>query len=303
MSPMTGRFNAQSFDHVAVMIERLLPIAGRVVPRQKRLDWAKEWQAELWHQRHGDRRVWRERGALHDAVSLAYGLLADAAWLRADWARETVRGSAYSCLWALGAYCLLCAAMERVIEGSWYSFFRVLSAHFFGGFVFVAAPAIFAAVATYPLRPLRCNRQHPGARGLLSTRAKWNLFLAAKGVLTLALGFLVSMVATEPARLLVGRYSDWVELALYALVVTAGMRWALLNQEQRCQRCLRMLSQPTRVGNPSHNFLEWSGTELVCADGHGLLHVPEMQGSWCWYDLWVELDLEFDSGWGGMFGS
>jgi len=97
----------------------------------------------------------------------------------------------------------------------------------------------------------------------------------------------------------VGRYSDWAELTLYALVVTVGMRWALLNQEQRCQKCLRMLSQPTRVGNPSHNFLEWSGTELVCADGHGLLHVPEMQGSWCWYDLWVELDPS----WSGIFTS
>jgi len=30
--------------------------------------------------------------------------------------------------------------------------------------------------------------------------------------------------------------------------------------------------------------------ELACADGHGLLHVPEMRGSWCWYDRWVEQD-------------
>jgi hypothetical protein len=294
MSPMTGRFNSQSLDPIGVMIERLLPIAGRVVPQQKRQDWVKEWQAELWHQRHGDRRVWRERGMMHDAASLVYGLVADAAWLRVDRGREMVLGSAYSCLWVLAAYGLLCAAMERAAEDSWHSFFHVLTAHFFGGFVFVAAPAIFAAVATYPLRPLRCNRQHPGAKGFLSTRAKWNLFLGAKVVLTLALGFLASLAATGPARMLVGRYSDWVELGLYALAVTVGLRWALLNQEQRCQKCLRMLSQPTRVGNPSHNFLEWSGTELVCADGHGLLHVPEMQGSWCWYDLWVERDLEFD---------
>jgi len=277
-----------------LLVERLIPLAGRVVPRQRRLDWVKEWQAELWHQRQGDRRVWRERGALHDAASLAYGLVADAAWLRVDWAREIFRGSAYSCLWVLAAYCVLCAAMVRAVEDSWHAYFQVLTAHFFGGFVIVAAPAIFAAVATYPLRPLRCNRQHAGARGILSTRAKWNLFLAAKVMLMLALGFLASMAATGYIRMVVGRYSDWFELGLYALVVTVGMRWALLNQEQRCQKCLRMLSQPTRVGNPSHNFLEWSGTELVCADGHGLLHVPEMQGSWCWYDLWVERDLEFD---------
>jgi hypothetical protein len=303
MSLEANQFDAGELNRLS---QRLLPIAARLVPVQKRQDWVKEWRAELWHLQHGDRRVWKERGALQDAASLAYGLVADAVWLRWDWTRETARisaSSAYSCLWVLGAYCLLCAAMERAVEDSWHSFFGVLTAHFFGGFVFVAAPAIFAAVATYPLRPLRCNRQHPGARGVLSTRARWNLFLAVKVMLTLALGFLASMVATGPARILVGRYSDWVELAMYALVVTIGLRWALLNQEQRCQRCLRMLSQPTRVGNPSHNFLEWSGTELACADGHGLLHVPEMQGSWCWYDLWVELDLEFDSGLGGIFGS
>ena len=86
---------------------------------------------------------------------------------------------------------------------------------------------------------------------------------------------------------------------MYAVTVTLGLRWALLNQEQRCQKCLRMLSQPTRVGYASRNFLEWNGTELICADGHGLLHVPEMQGSWCWYDLWVELDPS----WSGLFGS
>jgi hypothetical protein len=296
MSPHANQFDAGELDGFH---QWLLPLAGRFVPRQKRLDWIKEWRAELWHLQHGDRRVWKERGALHEALSLAYGLVADAAWLRFDWARETARGSAYSCLWVLAAYCLLCAAMERGVEDSWQGFFQVLAAHFFGGFVLVAAPAIFAAVATYPLRPLRCNRQHPGARGMLSTRAKWNLFLATKVMLTLALGFLASLVATGLVRMLVGRYSDWFELALYALVVTIGMRWALLNQEQRCQKCLRMLSQPTRVGPPSRNFLEWSGTELVCADGHGLLHVAEMQGSWCWYDLWVELDPS----WSGLFGS
>jgi hypothetical protein len=37
---------------------------------------------------------------------------------------------------------------------------------------------------------------------------------------------------------------------------------------------------------------------LACEDGHGLLHVPEMDGSWCWYDRWVELDSSLT----GLFG-
>jgi len=278
-------------------LDRFLPLAGSLVPGPQRLDWTKEWQAELWQLRHGQRRACQR--SLAGIASLAYGLVADAAWLRLDWARDSARGSAASCLFTLFAYCLLCAAVELEIAGSLGAFLRVMMAHLFGSFVVVAVPAVVAAVGTYPLRPLRCDRQHAGLKRVLSARTRWNLFLVAKVGLTLALGFLISVVATVPARMAVGRYADWVELIVSSLVVTIGLRWALLNQEQRCQKCLRMLSEPTRVGAPSRNFLEWSGTELVCTEGHGLLHVAEMPGSWCWYDRWVELDPS----WGGLFGS
>ena len=278
-------------------LDGFLPIAASIVPPHRRLEWAKEWQAELWQLRHNPRRV-ANRGAA-EIASLAYGLMADAAWLRLDWARDSARGSAASCLVTLFAYCLLCAAIELELAGSWHVFVQTLTVHFLGGFVFVAAPAMVAAVGTYPLRPLRCDGHHTRLKRVLSVRARWNLFLSAKVGLTLILGFLVSVVTAIPARMAVGRYADWVELIVSSLVVTIGLRWALLNQEQRCQKCLRMLSEPTRVGAPSRNFLEWNGTELVCTEGHGLLHVPEMQGSWCWYDRWVELDPS----WGGLFGS
>jgi hypothetical protein len=232
-------------------------------------------------------------------LSLAYGLAADAAWLRCDWMRESGKDSAAGCLAMLSAWCLLFAGVGWELTGSWRRFAGVMAAHFFGGFVFVAAPAMVAAISTYPLRPLRCARRHSRLSGRLSARARWNLFLAMKVGLTLLLGFLASMAVTAPARQLGGWWVDWLELLTFVVVVTASLRWALLNQERRCQKCLRMLSQPTRVGPPSRNFLDWSGTELVCSDGHGRLHVPEMQGSWCWYDHWVELD----SSWSGLFPS
>jgi len=278
-------------------LDRFLPVAGAIVPPHRRQDWTKEWQAELWQLRHNPRRVAR-RSAV-EIGSLAYGLAADAAWLRLDWLRDSARGSAASCLVTLFAYCLLCASAELELAGSWHVFVQTLTVHFFGGFVFVALPAMVAAVGTYPLRPVRCDGQHARVKKVLSVRARWNLFLSAKVGLTLMLGFLVSLVAAVPARMAVGRYADWVELLVSSLLVTVGLRWALLNQEQRCQKCLRMLSQPTRVGAPSRNFLEWSGTELACTEGHGLLHVPEMQGSWCWYDRWVERDAT----WSGIFSS
>ena len=273
----------------------MVSAAACLVPRPKRLEWTREWRAELWQLRHRRRRAKVGLGELSERLSLAYGLLADALWLQVDWVRETARGSASACLLRLLFSCLVCAAMEWMVVGSWLSFGRVLRSHFVAGYVFVAVPAVFVAVATYPLRPLRCDRRDIRADGSRPARARWNVFLWAKVTLTLTLGFLASIVATVPLRATIGSRADWVELLLWAVVVTTGLRWALLNQEQRCQRCLRTLCEPTRIGPPSRNFLDWNGTELVCSNGHGLLQVPEMPGSWCWYDLWVELD----AGWQG----
>jgi len=270
--------------------ERMLPVAGRLVPSTRRVDWMREWQAEFWLLRHRDG---SSSVGLREALSLSYGLMADAAWLRFDWVRLSSQGSAGACLAVLLAYCLVCAGVELVLAGSWHSFARTIAGHFTGGFVFVAVPGVFAAVATYPLRPLKCGDKDPRSARMLSDRTRWSLFLSAKIGLTLTLGFLFSLVVSGPLRMVIGGKADWIELLMWVLFMTAGLRWALLNQEQRCQKCLRMLSQPTRVGPPSRNFLDWSGTELACAEGHGLLHVAEMQGSWCWYDKWVELDPTF----------
>jgi hypothetical protein len=269
--------------------ERMLPLVSLLVPAQRRTEWLREWRAEFW-QMDNPASNSRAQHNVRAALSLSYGLLADALWLRMDWLRVSVRGSAAGCLAVLAAYCLLCAGVQLVFAGSWHGFEHVLWSHLSGGFVFVAVPGLITAVATYPLRPLRCDERESGG---LTARVRWNLFLAAKIMFTLVLGFLFPMVACLPLRAVIGVRADWMELLLWLGMVTVGMRWALLNQEQRCQRCLRMMNQPTRLGLASRNFLEWSGTELACADGHGLLQVAEMTGSWCWYDLWVERDAGY----------
>jgi hypothetical protein len=126
---------------------------------------------------------------------------------------------------------------------------------------------------------------------------RWRLFLGVKVGLTVMATFLGSAVVALAARRVMVFGADWVELLSTSLMLILSVKWALENQERRCQQCLRMLSRPTRVGMASRNFLEWNGTELICAEGHGLLHVTEMHGSWCWYDMWVELDPT----WQGLF--
>lgn len=72
-------------------------------------------------------------------------------------------------------------------------------------------------------------------------------------------------------------------------------RWALIDQRRRCPVCLRLLSNPTRIGGPSRIFLEWYGTELICAHGHGLLYVPEIPTSCYSTQRWEYLDASWST--------
>jgi hypothetical protein len=72
--------------------------------------------------------------------------------------------------------------------------------------------------------------------------------------------------------------------------VILALRWALLDQRSRCPVCLRSLSHPVRIGEASHTFLAWYGTELLCTRGHGLLHVPEIRTSCYAEQRWLYLD-------------
>lgn len=66
--------------------------------------------------------------------------------------------------------------------------------------------------------------------------------------------------------------------------------WVLEDQRQRCPHCLRKLTSPARVGERSRSFLGFSGMEFVCAEGHGLLHVPDYPTSWFASQRWLPLD-------------
>jgi len=123
---------------------------------------------------------------------------------------------------------------------------------------------------------------------------RWWGFFSVKTLLLLAICFVgsleltgrVSIMLTGSVHPLVGPFSTW----LFLVTAMIALSWSLYDQGRRCRFCLRRLGNEASVGTPGYLFLGWWGTELVCSDGHGLLHVPEMKSSWQEFDQWVSLD-------------
>lgn len=162
-----------------------------------------------------------------------------------------------------------------------------------GEFLMVLLLAVLALPATtaLPLGDYPLSRE-PLRRWLIARR--W-IFLAVKFLLVLLIAFLWST-----ALAFAGCRSDFCDAAgMQALVsflpLLIGFRWVLQDQRKRCPVCLRLLSNPARVGQPSCNFLGWSGTELMCGEGHGLLHIPELPTSWFATQRWLCLDPSWHS--------
>ncbi len=124
--------------------------------------------------------------------------------------------------------------------------------------------------------------------------SRWWGFFAAKTFLLLAICFVgaleitgrVSIILTGTVHPLVGPFSTW----LFLVTAMIGLSWSLHDQSRRCRFCLKRLGNEASVGMASYLLLGWWGTELVCSDGHGMLHVPEMKSSWQEFDQWVSLD-------------
>lgn len=85
---------------------------------------------------------------------------------------------------------------------------------------------------------------------------------------------------------------------LYILGTMGVLFWSLADQRARCRVCLRLLCFPVRIGCPGCLLLDWSGTELLCAEGHGVLHVPHLAASW---DEEEEHWIALDESWRELF--
>jgi hypothetical protein len=122
---------------------------------------------------------------------------------------------------------------------------------------------------------------------------RW-IFLAAKIVLILPIVYFGSIDLAHLSATMSQETSDYIQIVVSFSICLSVLRWTLRDQRKRCPVCLGKLTNPARVGQPSRTFLAWNGTELICAGGHGLLHVPEMPTSWFSTQRWLYLDSSWD---------
>ena len=123
----------------------------------------------------------------------------------------------------------------------------------------------------------------------------WYGFLAAKTGLLL---LIVLVASFEVVQIFIHRFStvsthpfaataaNWLFLLGTSLVVT----WSIRDQLTRCRTCLRRFGMEVYLWGAGRTFLEITGAELVCDQGHGTLHVPEMQSGNVDSERWAYMD-------------
>jgi hypothetical protein len=164
-------------------------------------------------------------------------------------------------------------------EGPWvlYQFTIILA--------FLALPAITSvSLGEYNFSAHRPSRK--------STMLRW-AFLMAKIALLLPIVYFASLDLAYFNTVSYSIPAQYAQLALSFSMCLFGLRWALLDQRQRCPVCLKRVTNPARVGMAGRTFLAWNGTEMICTSGHTLLHVPGLPTSWFSTQRWLYLDTSW----------
>jgi hypothetical protein len=169
----------------------------------------------------------------------------------------------------------------------------------FGSFALGASLALIIALVGLRVRmpdPAQC-------RAALSVKRAWLrvLFFAARPILLLSAVLLAGIEFTHaPAITMIGGtdaltepFSTW----MFLLASMAAFAWSIHDHRRRCRVCHRRLGLAAHVGCRGCMLLDWSGTEMVCIHGHGILHIPEMLSSVQETERWTSLD----ESWQGLF--
>ena len=251
-----------------MMLRRLhlaiIQTAALLVPAPDRAEWLAEWRAELWYV---NRR----------ATAFCLGSICDAFWMNrnnsaAGPPRRFVLESPVKCVMFLAGLTALSVLLAFGLPGEptteirqdGYQDFR-LACLYLG----LLSLAVLSSVRPLRLGAYPVNRYAPAAPFRL---LRW-VFLAVKMALVVAM----AVCSAGALGAIIPPLAGWAML----LGLIFGFRWALMDQRERCPVCLRLLSNPTRIGDPSQSFLGWYGTELLCSRGHGFLYIPGTSTSWC----------------------
>jgi hypothetical protein len=265
-----------SFKPLPRLDQRLLSTMSRIVPHADRDEWTRTWHAELWHLRHSSRYL-----AVASIADISVGLTRDAMWLRVEALKRNLVGTPALCLGSLLGLALVSSLLGAGIAGTW-SVFEASLANRLEVATVAGALVFCVAFATRFKR-----RVDQGVIVPLSATVQRMLFFLCKTLLVWSLAFVISSALSIPLRRVLPVVADLLQILNFVILLLGGLRWALNDQEVRCKQCLHSLAAAARIGRPSHNLLEWNGTELSCKQGHGLLSVPEMETSWREASQWV----------------
>ena len=169
----------------------------------------------------------------------------------------------------------------------------------FGSFALGASLALVITLIGLRVRmpqPAQCRAALTGKRAWLRV-----LFFAARNILLLSAVLLAGIEFTHaPAITMIGGTDTLTEpfaTWMFLLASMAALTWSIHDHRRRCRVCHRRLGLAAHVGCRGCMLLDWSGTEMVCIHGHGILHIPEMLSSVQETERWTLLD----ESWQGLF--
>lgn len=177
------------------------------------------------------------------------------------------------------------AILRDAGKNDWESIVEITGVESRVGFVFLVFgfSLILAVLIVLPTLRLRMPRWNPAAAG----------FFLAKTCLLLAAVLLSGIEFTRASSItMLGGADGYTAVSawLFVMGATGALAWSIADQRRRCRVCLKRLGMATYVGCTGCLLLDWAGTELVCVEGHGMLHVPEMVACWQEPDKWTLLD-------------